>query len=81
VNVLDILSRCQTLGITLTPGDAGKLRVSPRGMLSDELREQLQRVKPTVACGNTSCPCGNRHSSRSCAPCSCSKGVIREAGP
>ncbi len=46
MNTLDILSRCQTLGINLTPGDAGKLRVSPRGMVSDELREQLQRHKP-----------------------------------
>jgi Zinc-binding domain of primase-helicase len=48
VNALDILSRCQTLGITLTPGDAGKLRVSPRRMLSDELREQLKRHKPAL---------------------------------
>jgi len=44
----DLLSRCQALGVRVVAGDTGTLRVSPPGVLSAELREQLRTHKPDL---------------------------------
>ena len=46
--VTEILAQCATLGVTLAPGEAGTLRVSPPGVLSDELKAALKRHKSEV---------------------------------
>ena len=43
-----LISRCHALGVTLAPGPAGRLRVSPPGALPEELREELKRCKAEV---------------------------------
>jgi hypothetical protein len=46
--VTDILVQCATLGVTLAPGDAGTLRVSPPGVLPEGLRAQLRAHKSAL---------------------------------
>jgi hypothetical protein len=48
MRVTELLSQCATLGVTLTPGDEGTLRVSPPGLLTPELRVRLQTHKTTL---------------------------------
>ena len=48
MTVQEVLSRCRELGVILAPGPQGKLRVSPPGVLSEELREELKRRKAEV---------------------------------
>ena len=43
-----LISRCRDLGVTLTPGSQGTLRVSPPGRLPEELREELRQRKAEV---------------------------------
>ncbi len=43
-----LISRCRDLGVTLSPSSEGKLRVSPPGVLPEELRAQLRRCKTEV---------------------------------
>jgi hypothetical protein len=45
MTVQEILSHCAVLGVTLAPSGGGKLRVSPPGVLPEELRARLQRHK------------------------------------
>jgi hypothetical protein len=48
MTVMELLSQCAMLSVTLAAGDDGKLRVSPPGVLSAELRAQLQAHKGTL---------------------------------
>jgi hypothetical protein len=48
LSVTTVLAQCQALGVTLAPGEHGALRVSPPGMLPEELRSQLQTHKASV---------------------------------
>jgi hypothetical protein len=48
MTVSEILAQCLMLGVILAAGDDGKLRVSPAGVLSAELRAQLQANKETL---------------------------------
>jgi TubC N-terminal docking domain len=48
MKVTELLSQCATLGVTLTPGDEGTLRVSPPGILTTELRVQLKAHKTAL---------------------------------
>jgi hypothetical protein len=48
MRVTELLSQCARLGVTLTPGDEGMLRVSPPGILSTELRGQLKAHKTAL---------------------------------
>jgi hypothetical protein len=48
MEVLDILSQCHDLGVTLTPSEHWALRVSPPGVLPEELRSQLRTHKASV---------------------------------
>lgn len=43
-----LLTRCRDLGLTLALGPDGKLRISPRGVLPAELRENLKQYKAEV---------------------------------
>jgi hypothetical protein len=43
-----LIARCRELGIILTSGPEGKLRVSPRGLLPDDLRTGLKQQKAEV---------------------------------
>jgi hypothetical protein len=43
--VTEIMDRCRDLGVTLSPGEHGALRVSPPGVLPDTLRDDLKRHK------------------------------------
>ena len=43
-----LIVQCRALGVTLTPGSAGKLRVHPAGVLPDELRHELKQRKAEV---------------------------------
>ena len=43
-----LISRCHALGVTLAPGPAGRLRVSPPGALPEDLREELKQCKAAV---------------------------------
>lgn len=69
--VLDLLRQCASLGVSLAPGDNGALRVSPPGMLPDDLKAALRIHKPAVLklltappadfLSETPCPiCGSR---------------------
>jgi TubC N-terminal docking domain len=71
MTVPEILAQCATLGVTLAPGDAGTLRVSPPGVLPDGLRAELQAHKtallrllsapPADVLNDERCPtCGSR---------------------
>jgi hypothetical protein len=44
----EVLTRCTALGVTLAAGDEGKLRVSPPGVLPEELRGQHQMHKAAL---------------------------------
>lgn len=46
--VTDLLRQCASLGVTLAPGDNGALRVSPPGMLPDELKAALKAHKAAI---------------------------------
>ena len=48
MTVREISTQCSRLGVTLAAGDEGKLRVSPPGVLSAELRAQLHAHKETL---------------------------------
>jgi hypothetical protein len=48
MRMTELLSQCAKLGVTLTPGDEGTLRVSPPGILSTELRGQLKAHKAAL---------------------------------
>jgi TubC N-terminal docking domain len=48
MNVKDLLAQCELLGVTLAPGTNGTLRVSPPGVLPDELRTALIVHKPEL---------------------------------
>jgi hypothetical protein len=48
MNVQDLLARCEALGVTLALGTNGTLRVSPSGVLPDELRTALTVHKPEI---------------------------------
>jgi hypothetical protein len=48
MNAKDLLARCEALGVTLAPGTNGTLRVSPPGVLPDELRTALIVHKPEI---------------------------------
>jgi hypothetical protein len=45
MTVVDVLMQCRTLGVMLAPGKGDKLRVSPPGVLPEELRDQLRKHK------------------------------------
>jgi hypothetical protein len=44
----DLLTQCKALGVTLTWGEHGTLRVSPPGVLAENIREQLRIHKPDL---------------------------------
>jgi hypothetical protein len=46
--VPDLLAQCEAHGVTLAPGQNGTIRVSPPGVLPDELRKALQEHKGSV---------------------------------
>jgi hypothetical protein len=46
--VVDLLRQCAAWGVSLAPGEKGALRVSPPGVLPDELKAALKRHKPEV---------------------------------
>ena len=48
MSVDTLLARCRDLGVTVTPGAEGKLRVSPPGVLPDALRTELKKHKEAV---------------------------------
>jgi hypothetical protein len=69
--VTAILARCQTLGVTLAPGEHGALRVSPPGVLPSHLKAVLKAYKadllkpltapPADVLSEEYCPmCGSR---------------------
>ena len=45
MNIIYLLSQCQALGVIVAPGEGGMLRVSPPGVLPEELRQQLRTEK------------------------------------
>jgi hypothetical protein len=48
MEVLDIISQCQGLGVTLAPGGQGALRVSPPGLLPSHIKEVLKVHKGDI---------------------------------
>jgi hypothetical protein len=48
MNVADLLAQCDAHGVTLAPGQNGTIRVSPPGVLPDQLRRALQEHKGSV---------------------------------
>jgi hypothetical protein len=48
MNVQDLLTQCEALGVTLACGEHGTLRVSPPGVLHEGLRAQLRIHKSAV---------------------------------
>jgi TubC N-terminal docking domain len=68
MSVMDLLGQCQALGIILTPGDGGKLRVSPPDVLPEVLRAQLLEHKAAILQLLTAPP-ADFVSEESCAIC------------
>lgn len=46
--VTGLLAQCEALGVTLAPGDNGALRITPPGVLSDDLKAALKAHKSDV---------------------------------
>jgi hypothetical protein len=46
--VQEILIQCETRGVTLAPGERGAIRVSPPGILPDQLRKALQEYRGSM---------------------------------
>jgi hypothetical protein len=44
----ELLTRVESLGVKVALSAKGKLRVSPPGVLSEELKEELRRHKPEI---------------------------------
>jgi len=43
-----LIFKCRGLGVTLAPGPEGKLRVSPPGVVPEDLREALRQHKGEI---------------------------------
>jgi hypothetical protein len=48
MTVMELLTQCATLGVTLAPGENGALRVSPPGVLPSHLKEILKAHKADI---------------------------------
>jgi TubC N-terminal docking domain len=45
MSVKDLIDQCQHLGVSLSPGSPGKLRIRPKGVLPPALKTTVQRYK------------------------------------
>jgi hypothetical protein len=66
--VTEILAQCQALGVILTPGEPGTLRVSPRGVLPSQVKEDLKAHKVDILTLLTAPP-ADAMSDDPCATC------------